>query len=476
MKRFKLLYIALIALLAACNPPAPTSITDQYPPIYPDYINRTIPATIAPLNFGVKDAKHLQLKIYHGSNCVLDLHSKDQTDIPIKQWHQILQNAIGDSLFMHLSVWSDTNPNGLQYQPFVLHIASHPIDPYIAYRLIPPGYKLWNQMGLYQRELSSFEERTLMSNQWNDKGCVNCHSFHNYSPHNFLFHARGKKGCTVLVQNDTPQRLQLDTIPPKWKGTYPYWHPSGKYIVFSNNDTHQSFYGSSKDKVEVYDLSSDIMIYDLQNKQVLTDHRFTTTDEWETFPTFSPDGNYLYFCQASSAVMPTGVDSLHYSLLRVPFNTQTGALGFPVDTIFKAGHTTGSASFPRISPDGKYLIYTHSDCGTFPIWHKEADLRIIDLQTLQERTLTELNSSDVESYHSWSSNSRWLIFSSRRLDGRYTRLFLSYLQDDGTFTTPFLLPQSQADFDEYRLFSYNIPEFVSDWTTLSPSELKNLFN
>ena len=68
--------------------------------------------------------------------------------------------------------------------------------------------------------------------------------------------------------------------------------------------------------------------------------------------------------------------------------------------------------------------------------------------------------SQADSYHSWSSNGRWVIFGSRRLDGRYTRLYMAYLDKEGTPCKPFLLPQEDPRSNMWRLKSYNIPEFI----------------
>lgn len=86
-----------------------------------------------------------------------------------------------------------------------------------------------------------------------------------------------------------------------------------------------------------------------------------------------------------------------------------------------------SVSFSRPSYDGKYLMFTMSDYGNFSIWHKEADLWLVDLNTGISRSLTEVNSNDVESYHNWSSNSRWFVFSSRRIDGLIPVLLLQLM-------------------------------------------------
>jgi hypothetical protein len=86
---------------------------------------------------------------------------------------------------------------------------------------------------------------------------------------------------------------------------------------------------------------------------------------------------------------------------------------------------------------------------------------MMDLQNNTIIPLDILNSSDVESYHSWSGNSRRVVFSSRRIDGLYTRPYIAYINPDGKPAKPFLLPQKDVDFYHRFLKSYNIPEFVA---------------
>ena len=132
-----------------------------------------------------------------------------------------------------------------------------------------------------------------------------------------------------------------------------------------------------------------------------------------------------------------------------------------------------SGSFPRVSPDGCYLLYTLSGYGNFSIWHKDADLYWVDMKTGEHRRLEEVNSSDVESYHSWSGNSRWFVFSSRRDDGLYTRPYFAYVSAEGKVGKPFMLPQRTSDYYEDCMWSYNIPEFVSDKIEVSARAIRN---
>lgn len=107
-------------------------------------------------------------------------------------------------------------------------------------------------------------------------------------------------------------------------------------------------------------------------------------------------------------------------------------------------------------------MFTLSDYGNFSIWHKEADLWLLDLTSGDLRKLSEVNSDDTESFHNWSSNSRWFVFSSRRGDGLYTRLYLASMDENGKISKPFLLPQEDPEtYYDRSVYSYNVPDFVN---------------
>jgi dipeptidyl aminopeptidase/acylaminoacyl peptidase len=141
--------------------------------------------------------------------------------------------------------------------------------------------------------------------------------------------------------------------------------------------------------------------------------------------------------------------------------------------IFDASAINRSVSFPRVSPDGNYIVITLHNYGCFPIWHKEADLYEIDLRTMQASKMG-LNSDFTDSYHSWSSNSRWLVFSSKRIDGLTARFFISYIDENGASGKPFILPQKDPEFYGRLLKSFNLPEFSTLEVKVNPGKIRKI--
>ena len=470
MKKHLCLLLSAL-LLAACTPRVAQDECDALPPIFPDYTDVTVPTNIAPPNFGIPDASHLEVTLHNSRGEHYTTSGSDAIDISLSDWHRLTREA--DSISVGVSVWDDEHPEGIRYRDFSIHLAPDSIDPWICYRLIPPGYEGWKYMGIYQRHLTSWDEETLIENSQANNGCVNCHSFANYDTHCFTMHVRGKGGGTVVLRDGNLEKVDIKSMGPGRHGSYNVWHPSGRYIAFSSNSTHQSFYGRSQDKIEVYDLWSDLIVYDIENHRVISDERFLDTLNMEIFPSFSPDGRWMYFSTAHPVRMPQEVDQLKYSIVRVPFDPTNGTLG-EVDTLYSAYQRGGTALMPRISPDGRWMLYSTADCGAFNLYHIESDLEMMDLQTGDTIDCSPINSSQMESYHAWSSNGRWLIFASKRLDTRYTRLFIAHW--DGTrWHKPFLLPQRRPFQNTQLMMAYNIPEFIKRPLLLDPDRLADLF-
>ena len=472
-----MILLAAVSGLAGCSSwDDPKSSTDQLPPLFPDYSGVTVPSNIAPMNFMVEDAEKVQATLSVDGMEALRVSGKEGVvRIPLGKWNDLMSQAAGKTLEVAVSAWSSQWEDGVAFAPFQIHVAEEEIDPWIAYRLIEPGYKSWRQLGLYQRNLSTFEEKAIVTNATENETCLNCHHFPAYSSESMMFHVRGANGGTVLYHDGNLTKIKFNEIGIKRNTTYPAWHPEGRYIAFSSNSTHQIFFVHGQKPIEVYDSASDLVVYDTRTGEVKADPRFMTTEVLETFPSWSPDGKYLYFAQADAKPVPDQVPDIHYSIMRVSFDSQTGNFGESVETVYDASLLGGSVSYPRISADGRYLLYTWAEYGTFPIWHDEADLRMIDLQTMEHVDVSAVNDSEnADSYHSFSSDGRWVMFGSRRLDGRYTRLYIAHMDEDGTMHKPFLLPQEDPRYNIWRLKSFNVPEFIDGEVEL-PKSVVELF-
>jgi len=458
------LAILLVWGIASCSDEIHiTGALDTSPSIFPDYKEVTIPYNIAPLHFKLTDSCN-----YEKAQAIFELEKQQiavkakngQFSIPFSSWKKLMKDASGHTLQVTIQV--KKQGEWVSYLPFEIFVAPEPIDPYIAYRLIEPGYEIWNEMGLYQRCLENFTESVIINNKRTGYNCMNCHSFCMQNPDKMLFHVRAAYAGTILIDGNHIEKLNTKTDRTLSALVYPFWHPSGKYVAFSVNNTKQIFHTTDPNRVEVLDLASDVVVYDVNKHEILTDSLLSSKSVYETFPAFSPDGKTLFFCSADTCLMPDEYNQVKYSLCAISFDPGSRRFGTTVDTIYNAKSTGGkSVSFPRVSPDGKYLMFTLSGYGNFSIWHKDADLYMIDLRSRKMIPLDTLNSNDVESYHSWSSNSRWVVFSSRRIDGLYTRPYIAYINSEGEPSKPFLLPQKDVDFYHRFMKSYNVPEFIT---------------
>ena len=455
----------MLLLLVSCNTAIEVSSQkDQEAIITPDYKDVTIPANIAPLNFQVQSDSPAVLIINDTQGESFQVKSDDEGlfSIPQKKWKSLLSHNKGSDITFQVCLEEDGKWVALR--PFAMHVAQEDLDSYLAYRLVQPGYTFWNRMGLYQRNLETYEQTPIYENQYTDYNCVNCHSFPARNPEKMTFHMRAKSAGTVMLQGNKLEKLNTKTDETISALVYPYWHPSENYMAFSVNDTKQAFFAHSDNILEVFDNASDVVIYDVNRHEVFSSPLLKSEDAFETFPTFSPDGKSLYFCSAVKVdSLPLTYKDVHYSLCRIDVDVEHRTFGTKVDTLYNAVKDGRSVSFPRISPDGRFMAVTLHEAGNFSIWHPEADLYLIDLQSGEMRPLTEANSPDTtDSYHSWSSNGRWLVFSSRRMDGLYTRPFFTYIDEDGHAHKPFVLPQKDpVNHYEDLFYSYNIPEFVS---------------
>ena len=474
----KLAYIGLFLAVMGCSAPSvPEVFTESksLPKIYPDYTNVTIPINMAPLTFELDEEADDMIARFSVGGEETVCAGKAQPEID--EWRKLAERAKGNAI--NVDVYVLKAGQWTHYKPFSIFVSPDSIDSYLSYRLIYPSFVSYESLTISQRCLENYDESVIYDNVLctfeKDGQCINCHNYQQYNPERMQFHARQNHGGTVVVYDGNIKKVNMGNDSILSAGVYPAWHPWLKLIVYSTNKTYQGFHTVDHNKIEVYDSQSDLIAYDLSKGEITNLENDTT--ELEVFPAWAPDGKTLYYCSAHyvkqdstlsrTSEMINRAKELKYNIYKKSFDPETMAFG-PRELVFSADSLNKSATLPRISPDGRYLMFALAEYGVFHIWHHDADLWMIDLQTGEARAAQEINSLDTESYHSWSSNGKWVVFSSRRDDGTYTRPFFAHIDKEGRGTKPFELPSADPDYHRQFMRCYNIPEFMRGPVTIKP--------
>ena len=477
-----MLAAAAMFAVVSCSPSLPDSpvASKKAPEIYPDYKNVTIPCNIAPLTFEVKEAGATSfLTRFSVGDKQLLLSGRDVTP-SLDEWRDLLS---GFSKAGKIKIDTYFEKDGKWYinAPFYVNVSPDTIDRYLSYRLIPPSYVAYEKLDIMQRDLTSYDEKVIYCNMLasmdNSGQCINCHQYKNYKTDNMQFHARQYQGGTLFVHNGELRKVNLKTDSTISAGVYPAFNPVYDVVAYSVNSTGQAFHTVNHNKVEVQDAASDLILYNPVKNTV--SHISNAKDDLEVFPCWSTDGRTLYYCSAhfemkdsSSTITREEVlryKEIKYDILARRWNPDTYEFSDP-DTIFACSSLGKSATLPRVSPDGRYMLFALGEYGCFHVWHRDADIYMLDLATGDVRALDKSNSTDAESYPTWSSSGKWIMFSSRRDDGNYTRVYIAHVEPDGRTSKAFLLPQSNPSFHTLYDKSFNRPEFMIEPVKFTPLE------
>jgi len=233
---------------------------------------------------------------------------------------------------------------------------------------------------------------------------------------------------------------------------------------------------------DVIDLDSSLAYYLVESETIKSNDKIDDPNRMETYPTWDPDGKYLYFCSApilwadrETLQLPENWKDVRYDLMRISYDVDSDTFGQP-EAILTAEQTGKSILIPRISPDGRFVVFCMCDYGCFPIYQPSSDLYIMDLEAGNrtgkfEYGALQINSDRSESWHSWSTNSRWLVFTSKRRDGLFARTYLTYIDTDGKAHKPVLLPQEDPAFYDSLVKSYTVPELITEPIVVSERAL-----
>ncbi|MCQ2152161.1 MAG: hypothetical protein MJY70_03800 [Bacteroidales bacterium] len=464
-----LIYICFPALFLAvlsCTPDIPQcGSTEEDADIFPDYRETTVPPNIAPLNYMVRnDAEKILTRVCGPDGKELVISGR-KVKFPLKEWRKLLSAAKSKELTFETYLYREGQWSRLK--DFSCHVAREEIDGWLTYRFLAPSYEFHSYLSIDQRDVTSFRSREIYHNRFEHsrtkQQCINCHSFQNYHTDRWQLHVRLIESGTIIVDGADGGKVDLKTEQTISGGFYPAWHPTENLIVYSNNWLRQFFFARNYNRIEQQDNDSDLIMYDVAANVVTPVAKDSVL--FENYPAWAPDGRTLYYSCASQPELRELSDvelgehfeDFKYDILKRSFDPSTKQFG-PPQMVMDARAMDKSALFPRISPDGRRMLVAVARFGSCHNYHRDSDLWMMDLSDGSLDKLELLNSDEADSYHNWSSNGRWIIFTSRRMDGVHTRIFISYFDENGKAHKPFVLPQEDPEHYIKTFKSYSVPE------------------
>jgi hypothetical protein len=475
--------LALVLFLSAASlqagPPAvePGDVLSQIPRIQPDYTDLTIPPNIAPLNFLIKQAgASYYVSVGGTAGPPIELHSRSpKITIPERPWRQLLAQNKGNELEVSIYV-QDESKKWRRFGAITNRVALEEVDPFLLYRKIHAAHSTWSSMGLYQRNLETFEETPFLENRRFANDCCHCHALRNNNPNTatVLIRSTHYENSLLVISNGVAETV---------RGSFGFiaWHPKGNLLASSFSKPRLMLHSVRNDMRDIAELEAWIGYFSLGAETVKPVPGLVDKSRLMSFPLWSPDGRHLYYCSAPNPwtnmamVTATSYRTAKYDLMRVSYDIEHDQWGKP-ETVLPVSQTGFSVAQPRISPSGRWIFFCAIDYGCWPTYDSASDLYGIDLEAGEKNgkfvcRKLELNSQECESWLSWSSNSRWVVFSSKRISRLYNRPYLAYVSPDGECGKPFILPQSDPEYYDSLLKTYTIPTLATGPITVPQSKL-----
>ena len=410
------LFIGMMVCLWACKGSDGDKLVDALPPMYPDYPNVTLPLNIAPLNFLLRTStERVEVRLRGKSGESTFIGSNGKIQFPEKEWHALLQRECGGKI--EVSVRAQQGDEWLRYKAFTWQIVPEQLDTYIVYRQISPEGEN-RHVELCEREVGNFHERKIMQEETDG-----------VMPHlsvNTLYNMTDARSNNVVVLW-MPERAMTTSSDCLWE----YFGTQSRLCAINREN------GQSR------------ILADTLSGQTV-----------RAFPALSADGRSLYYSEAPAAVRDS-LDAWCFSIYHRKFNSQNLTWADAVDTVYYSDTVKVSVVELSLSPDGQYLLFATTAYGLPSSGHRDSDLRMLHLNSGRLDSLEFVNTEAAEGQPSWTSDSHWFVFMSKKGDGLYGKPYFCYVDSAGVAHKPFMLPQRDPARYDYMLESLENPMMVS---------------
>lgn len=346
-------------------------------------------------------------------------------------------------------------------------VSRWPCDDFIVYRLVVPPFNKRKTPDTFCRDVRSHEVRPFLFAR--KKYCFNCHTFSSKAGDRGMLSVQARY---MAPGSDLPVYVGIYDLEAQqgWKAKLPFgiqmstfmsWSTDGRFLAFSANQQLVTFHPTVYETQFAGQPTSDLAVYDVQADLAYLLPGAADPGVLELLPRWSLDGQRIVYCAAPVGRHPA---QTQYDLYEIPFHEGRGGQPEPVPGASRNGR---SNFYPRFSPDGRWLSFCQADAGI--LIKSSSDLYLMPADLTGVPRHLECNAPyAADSWHSWSSEGRWLVFASKRDDGIFARLYMTRIADDGSASPAIRLP-----LEEEPLASFNIPEFVANPPRVDEADLFN---
>jgi hypothetical protein len=292
-------------------------------------------------------------------------------------------------------------------------------DDRIVFRMVEPLFNPKQDAVIMSMTLSEGEPKMFCKI---GKTCIGCH-------------AHNGEGSLLNLKRNNDRRFIVarslkgsDSFQQYVFGEFSFLSlsPSGRHAVFARNSL--SMIEIKKTFIDPFDMTyvaGELAIFDMTANTVKPLAGADDKEYVNDMPSWSPDGETIVFCRYKPNMKENRLNPV--TIYTIPFGDGDG--GDPEPLLEKAPGPY--CYFPRYSPDGRFVSFVCGDASKGYFARNRSDIWLYDIERKKLRKLTCNMPDMMNSWHAWSTDGRWMVFSTKRSAGNLTSLYLVKIEKDG---------------------------------------------